>query len=148
MEDYYNILDIESHSNEETIRKAYRKLARKYHPDHNRDIDTTEYMQKINNAYGVLSDPKKRLKYDYMWYKNIAPFYYFKDISTKKKSHHRKYRDPLLAKINAENSRELQDILDRACAILPNDKSLHRLARLHREDPETCSYKFKDEYYI
>ncbi len=63
--DYYKILEIDKTATPEEIKKAYRKLARKYHPDLNpNDKDAKQNFQKINEANEVLSDPKKRKKYD------------------------------------------------------------------------------------
>jgi curved DNA-binding protein len=63
--DYYKILGIEKNASDEDIRKAYRKLARKYHPDLNpNDADANKKFQQINEANEVLSDPEKRKKYD------------------------------------------------------------------------------------
>ncbi|MGL2605219.1 DnaJ domain-containing protein, partial [Helicobacter pylori] len=54
---YYEILEVEKHSNQETIKKSYRKLALKYHPDRNAgDKEAEEKFKLINEAYGVLSD--------------------------------------------------------------------------------------------
>ncbi|WP_258221419.1 DnaJ domain-containing protein, partial [Helicobacter pylori] len=62
---YYEILEVEKHSNQETIKKSYRKLALKYHPDRNAgDKEAEEKFKLINEAYGVLSDEKKRALYD------------------------------------------------------------------------------------
>jgi curved DNA-binding protein len=63
--DYYKILGVGRNAEEKQIKKAYRKLARQYHPDVNPDDKTAEERFKdINEAYEVLSDPEKRRKYD------------------------------------------------------------------------------------
>ncbi len=63
--DYYKILEIAKTATPEEIKKAYRKLARKHHPDLNpNDKDAKLNFQKINEANEVLSDPEKRKKYD------------------------------------------------------------------------------------
>lgn len=63
--DYYKILEIDKNSTANDIKKAYRKLARKYHPDLNpNDADAKKNFQQINEANEVLSDPEKRKKYD------------------------------------------------------------------------------------
>jgi len=63
--DYYKILGIEKKATPADIKSAYRKLARKYHPDLNpNDADAKKNFQQINEANEVLSDPEKRKKYD------------------------------------------------------------------------------------
>jgi curved DNA-binding protein len=63
--DYYEILGVNKNATEEEIKKAYRKLARKYHPDLNpNDKEANKKFQQINEANEVLSDPEKRKKYD------------------------------------------------------------------------------------
>jgi curved DNA-binding protein len=63
--DYYKILGVSKSASAEDIRKAYRKLARKYHPDLNpENKDANKMFQQINEAHEVLSDPDKRKKYD------------------------------------------------------------------------------------
>jgi curved DNA-binding protein len=63
--DYYSILGISKTAGSDDIKKAYRKLARKYHPDINpNDEDAKKKFQQINEANEVLSDPEKRKKYD------------------------------------------------------------------------------------
>ena len=63
--DYYKILEIQNSASEADIKAAYRKLARKYHPDLNpNDENAKKKFQQINEANEVLSDPEKRKKYD------------------------------------------------------------------------------------
>jgi len=63
--DYYKILGVDRKASDDEIRKAYRKLAKQYHPDYNpNDKQAEEKFKEINEAYEVLSDPKKRSYYD------------------------------------------------------------------------------------
>jgi curved DNA-binding protein len=64
-EDYYKILGVKKDASDEEIKKAYRKLAMKYHPDHTKgDKTAEEKFKKISEAYAVLSDKEKRTEYD------------------------------------------------------------------------------------
>ncbi len=62
--DYYQVLGVPRNADDPTIKKAYRALARKFHPDVNADASSEERFKAINEAYQVLSDPEKRAKYD------------------------------------------------------------------------------------
>lgn len=63
--DYYKILGINKNASEEEIKKSYRKLAMKYHPDHTKgNKEAEEKFKKISEAYAVLSDKEKRKQYD------------------------------------------------------------------------------------
>lgn len=62
--DYYKILDIPKNATDEDIKKAYRKLALKYHPDKNKSPGAEERFKEVAEAYEVLSDKKKRDIYD------------------------------------------------------------------------------------
>ena len=65
VKDYYQILGISKDASQDDIKKAYRKLARKYHPDLNPgDKTAEEKFKEINEAYAVLSDSQKRAEYD------------------------------------------------------------------------------------
>lgn len=60
----YETLEVSDTASSDEIKKAYRKLARKYHPDVNKDKDAEEKFKEINAAYEVLSDPQKKQQYD------------------------------------------------------------------------------------
>ena len=62
--DYYKVLGVERGASEDEIKKAFRKLARKHHPDVSKAADAAARMQDINEAYDVLRDPEKRAAYD------------------------------------------------------------------------------------
>lgn len=65
MKDFYQILGVKPDATEEEIKKAFRSLAKKYHPDMHPDDATMEAkFKEVNDAYAVLSDSKKRTEYD------------------------------------------------------------------------------------
>lgn len=62
--DYYEVLGLSKGASEDEIKKAYRSLAKKYHPDVNKEPGAEEKFKEINEAYDVLSDPNKKARYD------------------------------------------------------------------------------------
>jgi molecular chaperone DnaJ len=62
--DYYEILGVSRNASPDDLKSAFRTLARKYHPDVNKEADAEERFKEINEAYAVLSDPDKRRAYD------------------------------------------------------------------------------------
>ena len=63
--DYYEVLGVSRDADEATLKKAYRTLAKKYHPDANPgDKEAEQKFKEASEAYSVLSDPQKRKQYD------------------------------------------------------------------------------------
>ena len=62
--DFYKTLGVDKKASQEDIKKAYRKLARQYHPDTNKEPGAEDRFKEVSEAYDVLSDPEKRKKYD------------------------------------------------------------------------------------
>ena len=63
-EDFYQILGVPRDASQEDIQRAYRKLARTYHPDVNHDPGAEDRFKEVSEAYDVLSDPQTRRRYD------------------------------------------------------------------------------------
>ncbi len=83
VKDYYRLLGVEREASGEEIKKAYRKLALKYHPDRNRgDPGCEDRLKEVNEAYHVLGDEEKRRRYDLLcqesFYRHV---YYQEDLS-------------------------------------------------------------------
>ena len=62
--DYYEVLGVKKDASDEEIKRAFRKLAKQYHPDVNKEPGADEKFKEIGEAYSVLSDPNKRSQYD------------------------------------------------------------------------------------
>jgi molecular chaperone DnaJ len=62
--DYYEVLGVEKNVDEKELKKAYKKLARKYHPDVNKAADSADKFKEVKEAYDVLSDSQQRAQYD------------------------------------------------------------------------------------
>jgi len=62
--DYYEVLGVDRNASNDDVRAAFRKLARQYHPDVSKETGAEDKFKEINEAYGVLSDPEKRARYD------------------------------------------------------------------------------------
>ena len=74
--DYYEVLGVQKGAGEDELKKAYRKLARKYHPDLNKDNpEAADKFKEVNEAYEVLSDKDKRAKYDQFGFAGVDPSY-------------------------------------------------------------------------
>lgn len=78
--DYYEILEVDKNASKAQIKKAYRKLALKYHPDKNPDKDAEERFKEISEAYAILYDDEKRKKYDQFGHAGIDQQYSYEDI--------------------------------------------------------------------
>ena len=78
--DYYIVLEVPKNASKEEIKRAYRKLALKYHPDRNKSPEAEEKFKEISEAYAVLSDDEKRLQYDQLGHEGISGRYTWDDI--------------------------------------------------------------------
>ena len=78
--DYYEVLGISKSSSIDELKKQYRKLALKFHPDRNNSSDAPEHFKEISEAYAVLSDPEKRQLYDQHGHAGVDGRYSSEDI--------------------------------------------------------------------
>lgn len=78
--DYYEVLGINKEASQEDIKKAFRQLAFKYHPDRNKEAGAEEKFKEISEAYAILSDPEKRRLYDAYGFEGIEGRYTPEDI--------------------------------------------------------------------
>lgn len=76
MADYYEVLGLKKGASVEEIKKAYKEMAKKYHPDVSKETDAEKKFKEINEAYSVLTDPEKKQNYDNYGdsYKNFSGY--------------------------------------------------------------------------
>jgi molecular chaperone DnaJ len=78
--DYYEVLGVERGASKDEVKRAYRKLALKFHPDKNKAADAEDRFKELSEAYGVLSDPEKRQLYDRFGHAGVDQRYSQEDI--------------------------------------------------------------------
>src|SRR5699024_8591419 len=74
-EDFYDILGVSKDATEAELKKAYRQLSKKYHPDINKEAGADEKFKEVSEAYEILSDPQKRVAYDQYGHAGTDPNY-------------------------------------------------------------------------
>lgn len=114
---YYEILGVPVHASEQEIKRAYRRLVKKYHPDTNHSPDAASYMVSINEAYDVLSDPQKRFNYD----NRSASFTYVDERSVQEEDPREAYRREYINRKTREAREQraaIQDAKERLFMIL------------------------------
>jgi len=85
--DYYKVMGLEKGASQEEIKRAYRKLARKYHPDVSKEANAENKFKEVGEAYEVLKDPAKRAKYDQFGQ------YWQEPSQAHQQQHHQQYTD-------------------------------------------------------
>ena len=78
--DYYEVLGVDRNADQQSLKRAFRKLAQQYHPDVNKSADAEAQFKEINEAYQVLSDPQKRAAYDRFGHAATGPGSGFNDF--------------------------------------------------------------------
>lgn len=144
--DYYKILGVEKNASADEIKKAYRKLARKFHPDLNpNDKEAHKKFQQINEANEVLSDPENRKKYD-----QYGKDWKHGEEYEKSRQQHRQYAN---ARGHADGGRTFsgdfseEDFSDFFSSMFGNTRSKGRGAKFRGEDYEAeLHLNLKDAY--
>lgn len=111
----YSILELEEKNNpsKEDIKKAYRKLILKYHPDKNQHIDTTDKFKEIQTAYEILYNEDKKKEYDSLnFYDKINYYDAFKNLINKKYPYINSYLDFIIKNFYDNNEQELKKDLE------------------------------------
>lgn len=97
------MLGVSSDSNEEEIRRAYKRLALRYHPDKNPDADAEDKFKQIAQAYDVLTDPEKRSVYDQQGENHMQPQTYLKSMHLHVKMQDKKMFKRTLGSVGSHN---------------------------------------------
>ncbi len=119
MATYYQIIDISQNASQDDIKKAFRKKAKRLHPDVNKSKGAKEKFQQLNEAYQVLTDPNKRRLYDIrLRHGIVVKKVYYRPASTRPASPVYKEREARYAQRESESSSPYEKIVDRVLFIV------------------------------
>src|SRR5262245_56458638 len=93
MQDFYEVLGVDKSATQTQIRMAYKRMAMRYHPDHNPgNKQAEEYFKIVNEAYHTLSDPQKKMRYDsrFYWVSEESNVAYWEDVKRRRYQQWRK----------------------------------------------------------
>ena len=139
--DYYKIFGLNVNSSKEEIKKRYRELAKKYHPDVNRSPNATARMQEIQEAYFILSDDEARERYD-LQYNRI-----YGDIKEGRKESKQSSESQKKEKNSGQNTYHNDDPILEKWIINAKRQALDFVKSLYRDTKgiaaSGCSYYFK-----
>jgi curved DNA-binding protein CbpA len=120
--DYYTILGLNKNATPEQIKKRFKELAKKYHPDVNKDSNATQLMQELLEAYYILSDLEARIRYDIQYdrYYNQqnSSSYSTKTTNAQSKENKTKqdfkFNDPIIEKWIINAKKQALDFIDKS----------------------------------
>jgi DnaJ-class molecular chaperone len=137
---YYEILGVDKDATQEQIKKAYRELALKYHPDRNRSPDATQKTQEINEAYAVLINEDSRKMYDRVGSENFFDFSFNPESDPEYAKMYERYSR---AKKRAENLRKQAENTEKMFECSNNIlETLTRMIVLGKIDQAFFNYKY------
>jgi curved DNA-binding protein CbpA len=117
VKDYYAILQLPPHSSIEEVKKAYRKLAKLYHPDLQKTSSNTILLQELYEAYHVLSNPSKKEHYDVFYHSKTPKLKSFEE-QQRFENHQNNYRTALAEQQEAQKKAWKQELLFRILTLL------------------------------
>lgn len=131
MKDFYAILEIDDTASAEDIKKAYRKLAKKYHPDTNPGDEAASKMQEVNEAYETLSNSERKASYDFS---RKDPFDVFRNVHTNMYSYDIPMHITILIDVTLEDIYENKNITKEYKRYVPCDTCNGGMSKCENKD--------------